>query len=251
MATTQVSPRPRTMKKVEKPRPLKIQQRHSAIDGQITTAEDLVCLIDRVVSHLTNGFHDPSLQSNIVKMCNALKQCALQLEAVYKDQLDRAFVAIRNGSQDETLDLTTRVHLLELIELRAKQWRHSDPMDAYYTEKLANLDGSDIGILDPPTTPIANNLMGLASPQTPPVLGIGDVIKNSGKFTKPTRIPGKNYCKDEVVIRNSDSGKGENYFYSKIIIVKCTSTFLFWFHSDDKFSHITFGLLNIFFIKFK
>ena len=44
---------------------------------------------------------------------------------------------------------------------------------------------------------------------SPPLLGPGEVIKNSGKFTKPTRIPGKNYCKDEVVIRNSDSGKGK------------------------------------------
>lgn len=49
-------------------------------------------------------------------------------------------MAIRNGSQDEKLDLTTRVHLLELIELRAKQWRHNDSMDVYYTQKLSHLD---------------------------------------------------------------------------------------------------------------
>lgn len=49
-------------------------------------------------------------------------------------------MAIRNGSQDEKLDLTTRVHLLELIELRAKQWRHTDSMDVYYTQKLSHLD---------------------------------------------------------------------------------------------------------------
>ncbi|XP_030241396.1 eukaryotic translation initiation factor 4E-binding protein Mextli isoform X3 [Drosophila navojoa] len=35
----------------------------------------------------------------------------------------------------------------------------------------------------------------------------GAVIRNSGKFPKPTKIPGKTYCKDEVVIRNADSGK--------------------------------------------
>jgi len=49
-------------------------------------------------------------------------------------------VAIRNGSQDDRLDLTTRVHLLELIELRAKQWRHTDSMDVYYMQKLSHLD---------------------------------------------------------------------------------------------------------------
>lgn len=40
------------------------------------------------------------------------------------------------------------------------------------------------------------------------LLGPGEVIRNSGKFPKPTKIPGKTYCKDEVVIRNADSGKG-------------------------------------------
>lgn len=43
---------------------------------------------------------------------------------------------------------------------------------------------------------------------TPLLLGPGEIIKTSGKFTKPTKIPGKNYSKDEVVIRNADSGKG-------------------------------------------
>ena len=41
------------------------------------------------------------------------------------------------------------------------------------------------------------------------ILGPGEVIRNSGKFTKPTKIPGKTYFKDEVVIRNADSGKGK------------------------------------------
>ncbi|XP_044013334.1 eukaryotic translation initiation factor 4E-binding protein Mextli isoform X11 [Aphidius gifuensis] len=206
MASTQVSPRPRTTKKLEKPRVLKLNQRNSAIDGRITT-EDFVSLIDEVVSSLSNGCFDPTLQINILTMCETLKNCPHQIETIYKDQLDRAFVAIRNASQNDKLDLTTRVHLLELIELRAKQWRRSDSMDAYYSQKLANLDENDVCIMESPTTPLGSSMMGLPSPQTAPVLGVGDVMKNSGKFTKPTRIPGKNYCKDEVVIRNSDSGK--------------------------------------------
>ena len=36
--------------------------------------------------------------------------------------------------------MTTRVHLLELIELRAKQWHHNESMNAYYSQKLSNLD---------------------------------------------------------------------------------------------------------------
>jgi hypothetical protein len=37
----------------------------------------------------------------------------------------------------------------------------------------------------------------------------GEIVKNSGKFAKPTKIPGKNYSKDEIIIRNADSGKGK------------------------------------------
>lgn len=145
------------------------------------------------------------------------------------DQLDRAFVAIRNGSQDDRLDLTTRVHLLELIELRAKQWRHTDSMDVYYMQKLSHLDNvstvisvsiileclwectkfyqQNEAVPDTPTNSLTSPLLGMTST---PILGPGEVIKNSGKFVKPIRIPGKNYCKDEVVIRNSDSGKGNS-----------------------------------------
>ncbi|XP_076168737.1 eukaryotic translation initiation factor mextil isoform X3 [Ptiloglossa arizonensis] len=205
MAATQLN-RARTIKKVEKPRPLKLNQRHSTVDGRITTVEDIVSLIDNVAMQLTNGFHDRTLQMNVVTMCNHLKLYAHQLEAIYKDQLDRAFVAIRNGSQDEKLDLTTRVHLLELIELRAKQWRHNDSMDVYYTQKLSHLDNAEV-IPDTPTNALSSPLATMTSPTVAPILGPGEVIKNSGKFVKPTRIPGKNYCKDEVVIRNSDSGK--------------------------------------------
>ncbi|XP_018362168.1 PREDICTED: eukaryotic translation initiation factor 4E-binding protein Mextli isoform X1 [Trachymyrmex cornetzi] len=204
MATAQLN-RARTVKKLEKPRPLKLNQRNSTVDGRITTVEDIVSLIDNVAMQLTNGFHDRTLQINVISMCSHLKLYANQLEAIYKDQLDRAFVAIRNGSQDDRLDLTTRVHLLELIELRAKQWRHTDSMDVYYMQKLSHLDNQIDSVPDISTNSLSSPL--LTSPTTAPTLGPGEVIKNSGKFAKPTRIPGKNYCKDEVVIRNSDSGK--------------------------------------------
>ncbi|XP_039312327.1 eukaryotic translation initiation factor 4E-binding protein Mextli isoform X3 [Solenopsis invicta] len=205
MATAQLN-RARTVKKLEKPRPLKLNQRNSTVDGRITT-EDIVSLIDNVAMQLTNGFHDRTLQMNVISMCSHLKLYANQLEAIYKDQLDRAFVAIRNGSQDDRLDLTTRVHLLELIELRAKQWRHTDSMDVYYMQKLSHLDNQTEMVPDVPTNSLSSPLLTMTSPTSAPILGPGEVIKNSGKFAKPTRIPGKNYCKDEVVIRNSDSGK--------------------------------------------
>lgn len=53
-------------------------------------------------------------------------------------------------------------------------------------------------------------------------LGPGDIIRTSGKFTKPTKIPGKNYSKDEIVIKNADSGKGE-FLNSYLTTITCYS----------------------------
>lgn len=59
------------------------------------------------------------------------------LEILYQDQLNRAFVVFRNSSQDDVrLDYLSRLHLLELIELRAKQWKGSDLMNQYYRKKV-------------------------------------------------------------------------------------------------------------------
>jgi hypothetical protein len=120
------------------------------------------------------------------------------------------FIAFRNGCRDERLDYISRVYLLEAIELRATNWQGCDNLTAYYKSKT-NIDNQDL--LPVPDTPtlLTPPLIGTSSsPTTPqaPLLSPGEVIKTSGKFAKPTKIPGKNYCKDEVVIRNSDSGKG-------------------------------------------
>ena len=59
-------------------------------------------------------------------------------------------------------------------------------------------------------TSLSDSMCSMSVSTSPPLLGPGEVLKPSGKFSKPTRIPGKKYCKDEVVIRNADSGKGES-----------------------------------------
>jgi len=46
MATAQLN-RARTVKKLEKPRPLKLSQRNSTVDGRITTGESFRTFSDR------------------------------------------------------------------------------------------------------------------------------------------------------------------------------------------------------------
>lgn len=135
---------------------------------------------------------------------------------MYADRLDRAFVVFRNGSRDERLDQRSRLSLLELIELRAINWNSTDYMTSFYKlRQLNQIEEMTLDALNSPT-PTTPPMMGLpgqsllqATVQSPPILSPGEVIKASGKFTKPTKIPGKNYSKDEVIIRNSDSGKGK------------------------------------------
>ncbi|XP_026488334.1 eukaryotic translation initiation factor 4E-binding protein Mextli isoform X2 [Vanessa tameamea] len=202
----------RTVKKLEVPRPLKsttssAHNRNSVLDVKINSVDDLIVLTEAVAYQMMQGNFDRALQSNVATMYSNLKLYGAQLEALYKDFLDRYFVVFRNGSQDERLDKKTRLHLLELIELRAKHWQGSDYMSQYYRHRgthaepllVPTMEGSGGGGAASPT---------LAAPAEPPtLLGPGELIKTSGKFPKPTKIPGKNYSKDEVVIRNADSGK--------------------------------------------
>ena len=163
-------------------------------------------------------------------------------EYFFLDQVDRCYVSLRNGCRDDRLSLASRYRLLEVIELRAMNWQPNDNLVNYYKQKLALIEAEECMMDDPqqqaleyvlsptiyapggtqiplyaaaphqiiyaqptPTTPTAAPVPQQAS--TPPSLAPGEVVKASGKFAKPTRIPGKNYCKDEVVIRNADSGK--------------------------------------------
>ncbi|GFG33118.1 hypothetical protein Cfor_03414 [Coptotermes formosanus] len=214
MSTSSLARVTRNVKKLEKPRPLKIAGNHnrlSTIDGRLNCVEDIMALADSVSMHLANANFDHLLRVNIISICNSLKMFGQQLETVYKDQLDRIFVAFRNGCRDERLDYLSRVHLLEAIELRASNWQGCDNLTAYYKAKMTVESQDLLPVPDTPTLlSMAAPLLGTSSSpvQSPtPLLSPGEVIKTSGKFAKPTKIPGKNYCKDEVVIRNSDSGK--------------------------------------------
>ncbi|XP_046676503.1 eukaryotic translation initiation factor 4E-binding protein Mextli isoform X3 [Homalodisca vitripennis] len=210
----------RTVKKLEKPRPLKMSSSQTKVTSELSPhvpLQDLMILVENSSQSLLDKNYDETLTANVAVMYSKLKIHGQQLETIFKDQLDRAFVVFRNACQDDGLLFTTRLHLLELVELRANQWSNSDNTLVYYSAKMAATD------IEPfVTTPDANTTtpLPLPSPSSPipPALGPGEVLKTSGKFPKPTKVPGKNYCKDEVVIRNADSGKAE---FIRPPIIKC------------------------------
>lgn len=67
------------------------------------------------------------------------------MEILYKEQLDHAFKIFRDKAQDDTqVDILSRLHLLELIELRAKGWKGTDGMNLYYKKKLNQCGNSHV-----------------------------------------------------------------------------------------------------------
>ncbi|XP_071535702.1 eukaryotic translation initiation factor 4E-binding protein Mextli isoform X4 [Panulirus ornatus] len=221
--------------KVEKPRPLKI----CTLGDQ--SMESVLSEMDLVAQYLNSSTYDRSVYPAIVALCENLKMFGPQLENVYKDQLDKCYISLRNGCRDDRLSLAARYRLLEVIELRAMHWQPNENLINYYKQKLAQIEAEEAALDDQqsdtssqttpstimtPTSTPQMMIPGLQPyqqpmynqqqqqqqtptphPPTPTLLGPGEIIRSSGKFAKPTRIPGKNYCKDEVVIRNADSGK--------------------------------------------
>ncbi|KAB7506243.1 Eukaryotic translation initiation factor 4E-binding protein Mextli [Armadillidium nasatum] len=236
----------RRIMKLEKPRPLKMS---SSIGDQ--SIEAVLSEMDLVTQKLNSNIFDQSIFVQITSLCENLKIFGSQLESVYKDQLDRCYVALRNGCRDDNLPLMSRYRLLEVIELRAMNWQPNENHINYYQQKLAQIEAEEMCYEDPNENEITNcaNPIGIMTPTTPnsthifpgqyppptfptqqvpplrlaapqpqqtqphvvpaavPILNPGELLKSSGKFSSPVRVPGKNHFKDEIVIRNADSGK--------------------------------------------
>lgn len=194
----------RAVKNLEPPRPLKstLKQTHVHVPVyEVQSIEELITLTENVAASLANGCNNADGMNALLAN---LRLHGPQLENISKDTLDRAFVIFRNASQDERLNIMTRLNLLELIELRAKSWQVSDGTNTYYKHKATNVEPDAIG--DPSLLSTSPPGLSLGQ-QVIPSLNPGELIRTSGKFPKPTKIPGKTYSKDEIVIRNADSGK--------------------------------------------
>ncbi|XP_022237714.1 eukaryotic translation initiation factor 4E-binding protein Mextli-like isoform X1 [Limulus polyphemus] len=217
----------RNVRKLKRPRPLKLVSEGSSHQSTVSassgdqneiTIDDVIHDLEALHISINNSNLDDSTLSKIIKVCSQLKSKGFQLETSYKEQLDRYFVTLRNVSRDERLNELCRMHLLEVIELRAMMWKMNDNFNNYYKQKIIQVEtaGSAVSALttnqsvttaSPSFVFEQNSVYVPSTNQSQPSLAPGEVFKSSGKFAKPTKIPGKNYFKDEIVIRNSDSGK--------------------------------------------
>lgn len=157
-----------------------------------------------------NGNFDPNL---IFEVCTDLKMNGAYLdESSLKDQLDLYFNSLRNLTRDSRLDTLSRSRLLEVIELRAMGWLSTDELTSYhYQRNLIELESVASSFnLNSTLSQLDLNAVSFRSdsPTSLPALSATDFIRPSGKYNKPSKVAGKSFVKDEFVIRNCDSGKG-------------------------------------------
>lgn len=105
---------------------------------------------------------EKDLRSAVLTLCVNLKIFGAQLEmnckgkivhrvlgndffwkcsSILPDQLDRVFIHLRNTGRDDSLDKISRLHLLEVVELRASRWAAQEQVSNYYQSKLNELVG--------------------------------------------------------------------------------------------------------------
>ena len=92
----------------------------------------------------------------------------LQLDTLYKDQLDKLMAVFRTVSRDEELDLVSRVQILHIIELRAAGWAANDNMVNYYKQKMSHIDTVSQAQDKMRDSPQVNQQYHLQASHTPP-----------------------------------------------------------------------------------
>lgn len=146
-------------------------------------------------THVTNNTIEPAM---ITEVCSFLKEHGKTLDEGQqaRNQLDAYFKEYRNLIRSNHIDLGSKCRLLQLVELRAAKWYMKPEIEEFYAAKLAKLcrngssDGSEDNDCD--------------------MCGV-DKRKSSSQSDGRTRSGSKGSAKvalkEDLLIRNSDSGK--------------------------------------------
>ncbi|CAB4061230.1 unnamed protein product [Lepeophtheirus salmonis] len=107
---------------------------------EISSVENTMSLLENVALKLGNGVYDATVTQAILNLSASLKSWGPFIEVKYKDSFDRCQIALRNACRDEKLALVARLHLLEIFELRALNWKATESMTNYYKQKIAQVE---------------------------------------------------------------------------------------------------------------
>jgi len=110
----------------------------------ILSMEETVKLTERVTKQLSQGSYS-SIQPSILSLASSLKRHGPSMECLHGEHLDRLQLVLRSACRDKKLDLVSRLHLLEMIELRSFNWAPSQHVTNYYKMKLSQIKGDMLG----------------------------------------------------------------------------------------------------------
>jgi len=129
--------------KLERPRPLKIGGGTQPELG----VEDLLVVVENVRRSLAGaGLAAPAAQTNFdlknqLEVLTAnLKISGPALERSHKNLMDKLNHALMSACRLERFPLMSRLHMLELLELRSMDWQSNVTLDNYYKQKLAQIE---------------------------------------------------------------------------------------------------------------
>ena len=149
-----------------------------------------------------DNFEHKSSLKIVAKVCHYLKSegRALDNDNAFRQQLDLYFDLLRNILRKPKLSPLARTMILEVIELRASNWSANKDIEEYYRRKVSEFEANEM---------YAQNDFN-AELQKSQSFGSALIAndKCSPKSGKPTKVAAKTFLRDEVCIRNGDSGKG-------------------------------------------
>lgn len=234
---------PLGIRRVERPRPLGSvshigipnssnagnapgNRRLSAQD--VSEVEEALQLLDRVADSLMRKNYNTGVTDFIIRLNVLLKIHGSQVELFHREVLDKTQIILRNACKDTNLNIVARLNLLEIIELRSYKWVLNDSVINYYKQKKAMVEANydEFSASEMASKKYLNVNAPLFTPQQPNTGNGGNILDQllphrnvssiipedqilvtSGKYSGPTQPHGKSYFKDEVYIRNADSGK--------------------------------------------
>jgi len=143
--------------KVERPRPLKIGGGTQPELG----VEDLLVVVDNVKKILSvSGVPENNLDllHKLQILSANLKISGSALERTHKDTMDKLNHALMSACRLEQFSLVSRLHMLELLELRSMNWQPNENVVNYYKQKLAQIE-SNTSSGQSQTAPPMSNLL--------------------------------------------------------------------------------------------
>ena len=146
----------------------------------------------------------------IAKVCRYLKSEGSRLDEdmAFRQQLDLYFDLLRNILRKPKLSPLARTMIMEVIELRACRWASNVDIEEYYRRKITEFEAIE-----------TSNDLGSELQKSRSLATLGsDVLKSSAN--KPTKVSGKTFLRDEVLIRNGDSGKGMPFHTFDILLLQ-------------------------------